>query len=91
MQAKYQARGFKVIAVNLDKDQALAKKFLENNPAKFDVGYDPQGSLASQLKVKGMPSSFLINRDGEIVSSHIGFLEKDTGMMEKKIQSLLSK
>ena len=91
MQSKYQAKGFKVIAVNLDKDQALAKKFLTNNPAKFEIGYDPEGGIASQLKVKGMPSSYLIDRNGNIVSSHVGFLEKDTGKMEKKIIELLSK
>jgi len=91
MQSKYQSKGFKVIAVNLDKDQALARKFLINNPARFEIGYDPEGSIASQLKVKGMPSSFLIDRNGNIKSSHVGFLEKDTGEMEKKIIELLSK
>lgn len=89
MQAKYKSKGFKVIAVNLDKDQGLAKKFLENNPAGFQVGFDPAGNIAKQLKVTGMPSSFLIDRAGNIVSTHVGFREKDTATMESKIKNLL--
>ncbi|MGD9386552.1 MAG: TlpA disulfide reductase family protein [Thioalkalispiraceae bacterium] len=90
MQSKYQANGLKIIAVNLDEDQELARRFLAKHPAKFEIGYDPDGSIASRLQVQGMPSSFLINRDGEIVSSHVGFLEKDTVSMEQKIVDVLS-
>lgn len=88
---KYGEQGFKVIAVNLDRDQELAKRFLKHHPARFEIGYDPEGKIASQLKVQGMPSSFLIDRKGNIVSSHVGFKEKNIKSLEAEIESLLSK
>ena len=91
IQTKYEKQGFKVIAVNLDKDQELAKRFLKHHPAKFLIGYDPEGKIAIQLKVQGMPSSFLIDRKGNIVSSHVGFKEKNIKSLEAEIENLLSK
>ena len=91
MQDRYARDGFRVIAVNLDKDEELARKFLRENPVNFLIAYDPAGELASDIKVKGMPSSFLIDRNGKIVSSHIGFREKEVKQMEQKIRELISK
>ena len=91
MQAKYARQGFKIIAVNLDEDAELAKRFLQHHPSKFLIGYDPEGAIASQLDVRGMPSSFLVDRNGNIVSSHIGFREKDTATLETQIKNLLNK
>jgi thiol-disulfide isomerase/thioredoxin len=90
MQARHQGKGFKVIAVNLDKDRSLARRFLKNNPARFEIGFDPEGNVASQLNVQGMPSSFLIDRNGNIVSSHVGFREKDIASVEATILSQLA-
>lgn len=91
IQKKYTNQGFKVIAVNLDKEPELAKRFLQQHPAEFVIGYDPEGKIASQLNVQGMPSSFLIDRNGNIVSSHIGFREKNASEMEAKLKKLLAK
>ena len=91
MQQKYAKSGFKVIAVNLDKDRTAAAQFLKETPASFMIAYDPDGAIAKQLKVVGMPSSYLIDRQGNIVSSHIGFLEKDIPELEEKITNLLNK
>jgi len=89
MQQRYGAKGFKVIAINLDKEKALRDKFLEAVPAKFTIAYDPDGKVAEQYRVQGMPSSYLIDRNGNIYTHHLGFREKDAAELEKTIQSLL--
>lgn len=91
LQNRYGNKGFKVIAVNLDQEAEEAKAFLDKIPANFIIAYDPEGISAKKLKVKGMPSSYLIDRAGKVVSSHIGFREKEIPEMEHKIKSLLKK
>jgi len=91
LQKRYGNKGFKVIAVNLDQEQDKAKAFLDKIPANFTVAYDPEGVSATAFKVKGMPSSYLIDRTGKITFSHIGFREKEIPAMEKKIKQLLRK
>ncbi|HVJ30434.1 MAG TPA: TlpA disulfide reductase family protein, partial [Gammaproteobacteria bacterium] len=46
MHRKYGADGLQIIAVNLDKDRALADKFLAEVPAEFALRFDPAGELA---------------------------------------------
>lgn len=89
IQKRYAKMGFKIIAVNLDQEQEEAKAFLDKLPAHFTVAYDPEGISAKLFKVKGMPTSYLIDRSGKIVSSHIGFREKEIPMIEQKIKKLL--
>ena len=86
MYQRYEKQGLTVVAVNLDKDKALADKFLETMPAKFTVAFDPQGKVAEQYRLQGMPTSYLIDRQGRIHSSHIGFRESDTGKLESVIK-----
>ena len=90
MQARYGKQGLIIIAVNVDKDQSLAKQFLKKHPAEFTIAFDPDGLAAKQFKVKGMPSSYLIDRDGHILSSHIGFTQKVSSIMELKIKTVIN-
>ena len=90
MSQKYADKGFMVIAVNLDKDKALMQRFLNTYPAGFIVAHDPDGKSAEKFHVKGMPSSYLISPEGEIMYSHIGFREKDKPMLEEHIKSILN-
>lgn len=90
MQNKYQQQGFTVISINLDAEHELAQKFLKENPALFTVIYDPKGLTTRQYKVKGMPTSYLIGRDGQIKKAHTGFFTKKTPIYEDEIKQLLS-
>ncbi|RKZ59869.1 MAG: TlpA family protein disulfide reductase [Gammaproteobacteria bacterium] len=87
----YADKGFEVVAVNLDKDRKLADAFLKEVDVNFVVAFDESGESASSYKLKGMPSSFLIDRDGKLYASHIGFREKDKNKLEQAIKELLAK
>ena len=90
MQERYGKDGLKVIGINVDKDKAMAKKFLEHVPATFDIAYDPEGEIADLYSLKVMPSSYLIDRDGNLVHAHKGFKTSDGSRMEDMIRKLLN-
>lgn len=83
------ARGLRIVAVNLDKDHALAEAFLAEHPAPFTIAYDPAGKVAEAYHVSAMPSSFLIGRDGRILAQHGGFDAKRGAEWEKRIEEAL--
>ena len=91
MHRKYESEGLQIIAVNLDKDRALADAFLAEVPAEFALRFDPAGALAKEFGVQAMPSSFLIDLDGNVLASHAGFRTGDTADYERAIQDALSK
>lgn len=87
----YANQGFEIVAVNLDKDRKLADAFLKVMDVNFKVAFDESGESASEYKLKGMPSSYLIGRDGKLYASHIGFRDKDKYQIEQAIKNLLTK
>jgi thiol-disulfide isomerase/thioredoxin len=89
MQQKYADKNFKVISINVDTEPKLAKQFLASTPANFTVLYDSDENLAQELQLKGMPSSFIINAAGKIVSAHVGFTDKKKVKYEQEIEQLL--
>ena len=91
MQQHYADQGFEIVAINLDKERKLADEFLAEVDVNFTIAYDESGQSASQYKLKGMPSSYLIGRDGKVYASHIGFKDKDKEQLEQAIKNLLNK
>jgi cytochrome c biogenesis protein CcmG, thiol:disulfide interchange protein DsbE len=89
LQKRYANQGLVIVAVNLDKTRELSDRFLSEVPAEVTIAYDPEGKVASAYKVKGMPSSYLIDRAGRVHSSHVGFREETAGDMEATIKDLL--
>ncbi|WP_299075125.1 TlpA disulfide reductase family protein [uncultured Paraglaciecola sp.] len=90
MQQKYGAQGLKIIAVNLDTERALAQEFLTKVPANIPIIYDPQGNIASDYQLVGMPSSYLIDKSGKIRYSHKGFFTRSLPKYEQEIVLLLN-
>ncbi|MDH5611967.1 MAG: TlpA family protein disulfide reductase [Gammaproteobacteria bacterium] len=91
MKETYKDQGLEVLAINLDKERKLANEFLDGMDINFVVAFDEAGDTASEYQLRGMPSSYLIGRDGKLYASHIGFREKDKAAMEQAIKDLLSK
>jgi cytochrome c biogenesis protein CcmG/thiol:disulfide interchange protein DsbE len=89
MKEKYGSDGLEVIAVNLDKERALADKFLDTMKVNFIVAFDASGESAEKYKLRGMPGSYLIGRDGNIQASHLGFNDRDKAKLEAAIKVLL--
>ena len=91
MHDRYAPKGLVIVAVNLDKDRALAGKFLEDYRVPFTVAFDPAGKTAEAFQVKAMPTSFVVDRSGAIVMTHAGFDAKKTGAMETALEEACAK
>lgn len=91
MQDRYGKKGFKIIAINLDTERAAASSFLKKHPAKFTIAYDEKGKTPGLYKLKVMPTSYLIDRRGNLINIHKGFKDGQTDKLEKKIVQALNK
>jgi thiol-disulfide isomerase/thioredoxin len=90
MQQKYADQGLQIIAINLDTEKVLAKAFLDKVPAQIPVIYDPQGKIASDYQLLGMPSSYVIDKKGNIRFSHKGFFTRSEPLYEQELVLLLN-
>ncbi len=89
IQQKYKDKGLTVIGINLDKDKTNADEFLKSHPAVFKIIYNTQGDLAKKYGVKGMPFSVIIDKNGKILHSHIGFHMDKTNEYVQTIEGAL--
>jgi peroxiredoxin len=89
--ADFGTSDFAVIAVNLDETASDAKKFIAQHPVRYTIVQNPQGDIPKAFGVSGMPSSYLIDRDGTIRQRHIGFDKKDVDMLRAEVTKLLGK
>jgi len=89
MKNAYERQGLTVIAVNLDHNRSDAERFLQRFHPDFDVRFDPQGVVAQQFKVAGMPTSVVIDRHGLQRFVHIGFRPADRAPYAEEVRQLL--
>ncbi len=69
---KYQAKGLEIISVNLDADPDVFLDYLEKEPIPWpvirDSANDPTKTLRMQFGISQLPSVFLLNKEGTVVS-----------------------
>jgi peroxiredoxin len=91
MHERYKDDGLTIIAVSVDKKRELIEEFIKKMEPAFTLAHDPTGDVAKAYKLRGMPSSYLIDRNGQLVKTHMGFRNKDKAKLEAIIKTLLEK
>jgi len=86
---RYNKLGFSVVGVNVDKDSSLADKLLKDIPVTFAVLLDNTGAVSSSYNISAMPTSVLIDRDGNMRFLHKGYKPGYEQDYETEIKELL--
>jgi peroxiredoxin len=89
MQDTYRDKGFEIIGVSLDDPTAMSQvaQFVEQQGINYDIVYGDSKIAQAYGGVQSIPTTFLINRKGEIVSSQVGLQTKEA--WETAIEALL--
>jgi len=82
-------RDFALLAINLDEEDADAQAFLKDHPVHYAVLRDPAGDVPKAFGLVGMPTSYLIGRDGRVSAQHSGFEPSDIATLKHEIDTLL--
>ena len=90
---KYRDRGFAVVAIEAARDTDRALKVIKEHNLTFDMLETEEDNdvVDDVFAVQGFPTVFMIDRDGKIVYSHLGFVEGDEAKLEREILALLAK
>ena len=68
---KYHDKGFDVIGISFDEDEAVLRKFITEKELPWRQILDSRGFkgvFAKQYGVHGIPAPFLIDRNGKVIS-----------------------
>ena len=87
---EFDAADFGVVAISVDYVDEDALDFLKRYPVDYPVAIDKTGDSGRDFAVAGMPSGYLIGRDGLIRKVHVGFRKGDEALLREQIQALIS-
>jgi peroxiredoxin len=87
-QRDYKDRGFAVVAVSLDEEGwEVVKPFAESLKLNFPVVVGDDELADKFGGIAALPTTFIINREGKIITQHTGLVSK--GDYKDEIESLL--
>lgn len=82
-------KGLRIVAVSVDKSAADARRFLARYPAEFTTVLDVSGACPAAYRIPGMPSSYLIGRDGKVRTMLMGFRDSDKADIRRQLVEVL--
>jgi thiol-disulfide isomerase/thioredoxin len=83
-------KDFTLLAINLDETADAPAAFLHEHPVSYASLADPGGDVAKKFGLIGMPTSFVIDRDGVVRIRHTGFKPQDIEKLRGEIRELIA-
>ena len=89
LDAKYDSLTVVMISIDAPKDISKAKSFFKSKQFNMIGLFDSDKALAKKLNVNNIPHTFIIDKTGEIVTSHVGFEPGTEREYEQTVRTLL--
>ncbi len=86
---KYKDVGLEVLGVNIDKNASEVRQMSESLKLAFAILPDPTGKVSNLYKIRSMPTTYVIGKDGMVRHIHWGFGPEEPARYEKEIRALL--
>jgi len=87
---KYRAKGLVVLAVSMDSEGAsVVVPFVKQHGLTFPVGLDRKGTVAGLYGVRAVPSTMIIDRQGNLALIALGPREWDGKPAQSLFESML--
>lgn len=86
---RYKSAGFTLFGINVEQNTEAAKAFLEDVGVTFPILYDPKSEVSRAYQVKAMPTTVMVDRDGEVRYVNRGYKEGDEEKYRQQIRELI--
>ena len=87
LQNKYRDQGLQIIGISMDDGPAPVRGFYQRFHMNYPVAMGNAKISELYGGILGLPTAFLIDRDGRIEAKHIGAM--DISVLEREIKALL--
>ena len=90
---QYKKNNFSVLSISIDTQRSLSevKRYVRSKKYDFEVFIDPNQQIFKKLNGNIMPTNLLIDKNGQVVWTHYGYMPGDEVVMEQEISRLLEK
>ena len=89
LHSKYEPLGFTVLGVNVEEQENSARGFLKNFPVDFPILLDNRNQVSKLYDVVAMPTSVVVDRDGNMRYLHRGYKSGDENKYRQVVKKLI--
>ncbi|UZJ43484.1 TlpA family protein disulfide reductase [Marinimicrobium sp. C6131] len=86
---RYEQAGFTLFGVNVEQNPEAAQKFLDDVGVTFPILYDPDSTASRAYQVSAMPTTVMVDRDGNVRYVNRGYKEGDEAKYRDQIRELI--
>jgi thiol-disulfide isomerase/thioredoxin len=89
LRQSFEGKPVVVLAVNVGEGEGRIKEFLGKVPVEFPVLLDRDAAASKAWKVRMLPATFILDREGRIRYSHAGERDWDAPDVRAKVTALV--
>jgi len=86
--SEWKDRGARVVAISIDRDARKARRFAEEMALKMTVVHDGPDGLARSLDLPSVPCTYLLDRNGNVVSIVKSSNAGELAALKTKVESM---
>jgi len=88
---EYSEKGLTLIAISTDTEKSVAKvkPFIKSKNYKFEVLLDTNSEAARKFYAQQVPFTVLIDKNGKIIYTHMGYMKGDEIKVKDLIEELV--
>lgn len=87
---RYEDTGFAVLGVNVEGSEGPARQLLDKVPVTFPVLIDENQRVSELYRLKAMPSTIVVDRDGVVRYVHLGYRPGDEAKYVEMVKQLIA-
>ena len=85
---KMSGTNFRIVAVKAGEHRTQVSSFIEKNKYTFPIYLDESNAVSSIFAARGLPSTYLVNKEGKVIAARIGAMEYDQAELIKLLKEL---
>jgi thiol-disulfide isomerase/thioredoxin len=91
LQKKLGGKDFTVLAISTSDSQSGVERFLGGRSPVFDILMDDDGKVSAAFRARGVPVTYLLDRQGRLLAGKTGPQQWDSPEMEALIKQAMGK
>ncbi len=87
----YRDKGLEILAISIDVDgRRVVAPFVEKYGLTFPVLLDPKMDVGSRIQVRGIPSTYLLDKQGRVAGLEVGPRDWNRSSLRRLLDELLA-
>jgi peroxiredoxin len=87
---RFKNEGLEFLTVNIQENKRDVEAFMKEYKLSFPTALDSKGEVATAYGIRGIPTTYIISKDGRIIAAAVGGREWYSEEMINAFRALLS-